>query len=369
MPTLYLIDGTGGAGKSDFIDYCTKKNSMQNSLIIKYTTKEIKTFEKSKEDLCYCDIQEYNRIKRESRGFYEYQFPSTSNINYLILKSDIDKALKKYRNVYIIVRSVEVIMRIKQDYERYFNVNVKTLFLYCEESITRERMLKQLRNESLTEEELEALVQKRIDSNKDCLYQYMSSFEKRVYDHLVLNSVDKESYKLSLNKLLGMYDRFDDKFSPLKAFIIMPFMSGREWLHFHEVSEAIVRGAKQQGVVAVRQDEACMSSISEIIEGIKRSIEDNYLFIVDLSSSRQNCYYELGLAEQLKTKNIILIKEKNEALAFDVQGRFCYEYSFQGTDYDAITSIVSKQIKKFISESIFVTDEIEEKMQEVKGIC
>lgn len=274
MPTLYLIDGTGGAGKSDFIDYCTQKNPQYNSLVIKHTTKSESPYAKEKEDLKYYSSEEYTALKKRIGSFYEYQFPATSTVNYLIAKHDIDDALRRYRNVYIIVRSVDVISRIKKDYEAFYNINIITLFLYCEEGITRKRIETNLRKQNLSSQEIKEAVGKRLSSNQTCLYQFMDCINSKLYDHVIINSVDKETYRRSLNKLLKMYDDFDDAYSPLKAFVIMPFMEGREWLHFHAVYQAIARGALHNGIIATRQDSLF---VSEIVNGIKKSINSNYL--------------------------------------------------------------------------------------------
>ena len=363
MPTLYLIDGTGGAGKSDFIDYCTQKNPLYNTLVIKHTTKQENKFHKELEDLKYYSVKDYEDYKKSLDKFYEYQFPATSTINYLISKRDIDNALKKYRNVYIVVRSVDVILQIKKDYEQYYNINIKTLFLYCEESLTRKRIEEQLKDKNLPIQEIESVINKRLKSNENCLYQYMDSFNLNVYDYVIINSIDKEYYRRSLNKLLKTNDNFDDLFSPIKAFVIMPFMEGHEWMHFNMVYQAISKGALSNGIVAIRQDSI---STPEIINGIKDSIKNNYLFIIDLTLSRPNCYYELGLAEQINTDNIVLLKEKGESLPFDLQGRLCHEYSYHLEDYEHISNIVSFCTKKFINEHIFITASLEEMIEKIK---
>lgn len=364
MPTLYLVDGTGGAGKSDFIGYCTKKNPLYNSLIKKYTTKENHNYGDGNEDLIYCNLEEYTNVKSQCNKYFEYQFPATSTVNYLISKNDIDKALQQYKNVYLIVRSVDVIIKIKKEYEKYYNINIVTLFLYCDEQITKKRIIHQLSELQVEKSKINELVEKRTQNNRNCLYQYMDSFEMNIYNYLILNSIDSESYKKCLNKLLNMYENFDEKFSPLKAFIIMPFLDGREWIHYYEVSKAIILGAKKQGFIAYRQDS---KQNNEIIEGVKESIKENYLFIVDLSSSRQNCYYELGLVDAYPNeKHTILLKEKDEHLAFDLQGRFCHEYSYYKTDYESIVHIVSSQIERFIREHIFITYEIANKIRNIK---
>ena len=103
-------------------------------------------------------------------------------------------------------------------------------------------------------------------------------------------------------------------------FVAMPFTPG-----MYDVFDYGIRGAvKKAGYLCERTDEAYFTG--EIIERIKKRINDAELIIADMTSSNPNVYLEVGLAWGYG-KPTILIAQNEQDLKFDVRGHKCILYN------------------------------------------
>jgi nucleoside 2-deoxyribosyltransferase len=64
----------------------------------------------------------------------------------------------------------------------------------------------------------------------------------------------------------------------------------------------------------------------DVIEHVRRRIDDARLVIADLSEARPNVYLEVGYAWG-RNKPTILVARQSEKLHFDVQGQKCIFYN------------------------------------------
>ncbi len=361
MPNLFIIDGASGTGKSDFLKYCDEIDE-HSAYIKKYTNKEKDVDGVERNDLVYLSKEEYAKKVRENyQNYYEYAYPSGSTVKYLILKSELDEQLRKNTNVFIIMRNVNLIKQIKSDYSKYINVNVVTVFLYCDRAEVERRITEQCKKSGTTDEkEIQEKVYKRLQRDADVIKDYAANVGREIYDHVMLNVDDRDLFHACVKNLVDKYEAFDNRFTAFKAFIIMPYTQGWEWTHFNQVKEAIAAGARQQGFIAERQDDIDTGS-QEFIKEIKKSIKEAIICIGDLTLARPNCYYEIGLAEEHHELDaIILIKDKtedkNNIIHSDVQGRNAETYTYNRGNFEDISKIVSQKIKSYKENHLFITD-------------
>lgn len=266
----------------------------------------------------------------------------------------------------MIVRNSETIRTIKAVYETYLNIKVVCIFIYSDSVRLKEHVTDQCRNKNIMEDsKIEENISKRLQRNAECLKSYISTIGENLYDYVILNDIGHDEYHRCMKNIKSRCERDNIRFSELRAFIIMPMAAGREWVHFNEVKKAIIKGAKMQGFIAERQDD---KNNPKIMESIKESINHALVCIVDLTLSRPNCYYELGLADEThRTEQILIVKQEKEELAFDLQGRNCNDYTFHESDYSRISNIVSQKLAQFVKNHIFMTEELEACIQIIKN--
>ena len=365
MPNLFLIDGASGTGKSDLLEFCS--TDANSAFIAKYTNKDPDNDGVKRKDLKYKNKQEYDElVHAHYQNFFEYAYPRGSTVKYLILKSELDEALRNNTNVFVIIRDIKVIEQIKNAYAQFININIVTVFLYCDRTVVENRIKLQCRKEGISDaHEIEEKVNRRLERDVPVVGDYINNVGNKVYDHVILNVENHDMFHACITNLIDSYKFFDDKFFKCKAFVIMPFTAGREWTHFNHVKEAIAAGALKQGFIAERQDDKDNGS-QEIMNDIKASIKESIICIGDLTLARPNCYYELGLAEEQHSLDaIILIKEKTEEkdsmVHFDMLGRNVELYTFTRGNYDDISSIVSQKIKAYKDKHIFITKRMKQK--------
>lgn len=370
MPNLFLIDGASGAGKSDLLKYCDDIDT-NSTYIKKYTNKEKDVDGVERNDLIYLTKDEYDeKVYSNHQNFYEYTYPKASTVKYLILKSELDEQLRKNINVFVIVRDLNVIKQIKLYYSKFININIVTVFLYSDRTEVERRVRAQCLKSGITDKnEIEIKINKRIQRDTPVLGDYINNVGNKLYDHVILNVANHEFFYACIKNLVDSYKFYDDKFFKLKAFIIMPFTSGWEWTHFNQVKEAIAEGARRQGFIAERQDDKDNGS-QEFMNEIKISIKESVICIGDLTLARPNCYYELGLAEEHHSLDaIILIKDKtedkNNIVHSDVQGRNAELYTYNRGNFEDISSIVSKKIKAYKDNHLFITNIMKQKNTEL----
>ncbi len=368
MPTLFLVDGAAGSGKTDFIQHFCDEASQRDTYIKKYTTKPRDFDGIERPDLEYCtkDVYDAHQRGRKDYDYFEYNYPENeASCRYMVLKKDIDSKLYEYNNVYLIVRNAETIRTIKEVYASYLNIKVVSIFIYSDSVRLRERVTAQCRERNITDiSRIEENISKRLQRNAECLNSYIGTIGENLYDYVILNDIGYEEYHRCMKNIKSRCEKDNSRFSELTAFIIMPMTAGREWVHFNEVKKAIIKGARLQGFIAERQDD---KNNPKIMDSIKDSINRALVCIVDLTLSRPNCYYELELADEThRTEQILMLKQEKEEIAFDLQGRNCSDYTFHESDYSRISNIVSQKLAQFVKNFIFMTKELEEYIKSIR---
>lgn len=359
MPNLFLIDGVHGGGKSDLIAHCSAEH--KSIFLKKYTTKKPDTDGFEREDLEYVSEEKFNSLIEE--GDFIYKYPSYSNppVRYLVSKKTLDSYLKEYKNVFVIIRSADVIQDIKKAYSEYLNVNVVSIFIYSDREKLKDRAEKQIRikNPDLSDEEIQSKLIARLERNEECLQSYIDSLKKhdRFYDYVILNDLSKEQYYSCIENIIKKYKDFDKSFEKLTAFVIMPMPDNREGAHFYKVKEAIYKGAKNAGFLAYRSDDIIYDQ-DTIYGVIKKSIEQSTVNIIDLTNRRPNCYFEAGLAFERDRGDVMtafLIAEKDTEIDFDLTDIRRDYYTYVPNEYGAISDLVEKLLLKFKRDHIFET--------------
>lgn len=119
MKTLFLIDGSGGTGKSGLLRYVDSERE-NATFIPKYTTREIRSVEKCRESSLDIRIPTDTRNQFMERthnpSFYRYEFGENKQGKeyYGFYKNELNDALTGYDIVLIIVRNLRVIQRVKE---------------------------------------------------------------------------------------------------------------------------------------------------------------------------------------------------------------------------------------------------------------
>lgn len=359
MPNLFLVDGAAGSGKSALLDYCCTVRE-DSDFIIKHTTKPKDSDGVERNDLIYSKPDDYDRNPNE---YFVYNYPEHSSVRYFISKKQLEDKLKEKRNVFLIVRSVKVIKEIKEFYSKYLNVNIVTLFLYCDKEQLKQRTIQQLKESAsdLSEELMQEKVSNRINRNNECLKSYVNSLaiREKIYDYIILNDLDKEEYFNCINNIVHLFEKFDEQFCPPTVFIIMPMPEDREGAHFIKVKEAIAEGAKEAGFDAHRQDDKYVEN-ETIYESIIDGIDNYTVCIADVTKARPNVYFELGraISNSKKIRNTFIIAQKNETIHFDIEGLKREEYTFTPTDYSQISRIVKEWLQAFAKQHLLQTNKI-----------
>ncbi|MBQ4070786.1 MAG: hypothetical protein IJD51_00020 [Clostridia bacterium] len=354
MPNLFLIDGVPGSGKSELINHCSR--AWKTVFIKKYTTKKVDTDGLVRGDLVYVGDNEFE--EKITRDDFVYSYPKRSAVRYMISKSELDAALRANDNVFVVVRSSEVIKKIKKTYARFVNVNVVSIFVYCDNEKLKSRMRTQLREAKpdIDEDELEEKVSSRADRNAECVESYIESLRQDdVYDFVIINDLQQERYYDCIDQIVSKYDERERASKKMTVFVIMPMPSKHEAAHFYNVKEAIYEGARQVGFDALRADDDFLQQ-KPIFSKIKEYIDEATVCIVDLTNNRPNCYFEAGLAYEKKTANIptaFLIAEQGTAVEFDLNGNDRKEYTYTFNDYSNVTNVVKSILLSFKEEHVF----------------
>lgn len=125
MKNLFLLDGVAGTGKSDCIKYIQDgyRGEHTAGVLQKYTTRPPRKEEENKNykiDLEFISQSEFDKIKtEEGTNFLSYRYGDDTYGYYMygIKKSDIDIALSKYENVFLIIRNIKCIKTMENIYK------------------------------------------------------------------------------------------------------------------------------------------------------------------------------------------------------------------------------------------------------------
>jgi hypothetical protein len=115
---------------------------------------------------------------------------------------------------------------------------------------------------------------------------------------------------------------------PETIFILMPFTRDLEPIY-----EIITRAADEVGLRSFRADS--ILAVGSIIDQIYESIAKSGLIVADLTGRNQNVMYELGLANAMGKKTLLLSQNIKD-VPFDVRQQRVFTYKLSDSSLDKL---------------------------------
>jgi guanylate kinase len=291
MKNLFVLDGASGTGKTDLIRWVTE-NKEDSIVINKYTTRSKRDYEiieNIKLDLEFISIEEF-----DSKGLeYTYIY---NNAKYGVSKSSIDANLKKYDNVFLIIRDGDTIEELLHDYSF---INIVPVYIYTDQNKLINRLRKQ--HKSLDE------IKERMQKIKETFGDYLR--HPHLYKEILLNNSSLEDYYRLTEALMAKY-RNSPAVDDSLIFVLMSFNPNNPVLvdYYHAMQRAV--NNLNMGLRCINLDE--FKDSIKITDEAKKNIEICRLAIVDLTENKQNVFYELGFAHGIKKKCVITAYSETE---------------------------------------------------------
>lgn len=167
MANLILIDGTSGIWKDELVRYITD-TLVDSKLIIKATTRS------KRDDDLRLDLQFVSHEEFDQRN-YEYKYKYNKEF-YGFSKIELENALSKYKNTFVIVRNVDIINHLCNDFA---NIKIIRVFIYTDVQKIAKRM--NIKNNST--------INKSINQS---LEDYLRNPE--IYDLVLINAATKNDF-------------------------------------------------------------------------------------------------------------------------------------------------------------------------------
>jgi len=191
MNTLFIIDGAGGAGKSDLIEYIESKYvaSRRAAVVQKYSTRRSRPEEKSHPiDLIVVPSLEFD-TRQSNADFFYYWYDGE---RYGFYCEDIDSALASSANVFIVVRDMNTIRRLS---DRYRSVRVVPVFIYSDEVAIQERLHRDGYSRTA--------IAWRIARQRMGWNDYLAHPE--IYEQVLINNSDRLAFARLIDSLIDRY--------------------------------------------------------------------------------------------------------------------------------------------------------------------
>jgi guanylate kinase len=223
MQNLFVVDGAAGTGKSDLLEYIEAKYQTGHlaTVVKKYSTRPQRPEEKhSPADLLLITAPEFDELARDQR-FYHYRY---GEYRYGFHLDDIDAALREFRNVFIIVRDMTTIGRLR---ECYFSIRTIPVFIYSDAEEIRRRLHK----ENYTKRGIAF----RLTRQKSAWQDYLSHSD--IYEEVLLNNSNKADFRRLIDNLFRRYTRERDNelvISRLERFpLVRPLIGFKNKIQAH----------------------------------------------------------------------------------------------------------------------------------------
>ncbi|MDR0917603.1 MAG: hypothetical protein LBN02_10520 [Oscillospiraceae bacterium] len=209
---LFLIDGIYGAGKTQLIDFLNKSRVNCN-IVKKYTTRD-QLEENRKFELESVSEDEFDRHHRFALGqeqenqdgkrfyWYKYRKSDSSPCGYLrygVYRHEILDSIMKYENSFLIVRSVELIKKLVEDFGDV--ALVIPVFVHTDIGVDIDKMHKAGKNN----EEIEVRL-KEIEETWDD-YKANGSGVDTPYKWIINNDMDLSYFNGRISALIERYDK------------------------------------------------------------------------------------------------------------------------------------------------------------------
>ena len=198
IKNLFIIDGAAAGSKTDLIRFIKEEcvRSKRAILIQKYSTRNERPNEET--DLIHIDDTEFNEKLKQVKGdFLEYEYEKKS---YGFYVSSIKEAFKESNNVFIIIRDVETVERLRVLLKE---ARIILVYVYTDEKVAREI----LKSEGNSDDEINERIKRIKPAWSDFLAQ------NQLYRKVILNtSPDRQHYKLLIRKLINHYNQTNHDF-------------------------------------------------------------------------------------------------------------------------------------------------------------
>jgi guanylate kinase len=371
ITNIFLLDGLGGTGKSDFMRYVRKKFSAtpQRGVVIgKITTRPRRPEEETNKaplDLTFVTPKTFVEHKKRN-DLYSYDF---GGYVFGFHRREIEKAIAaRVKHVFIIVKERAIQEQIVRDFRR---CRVVRVFIYSD----REEIRRRLIADGYTDEHIAF----RLNRIADNWFDYTQQSQN--YDEILINNSDRESFHKVIDSLVTKYEGYppdelviDHQFRyPLitslvgykeamiqrlnrfsfdrNVFLMMKFRRGNKALHTH-----IETKLGSLGYNCVRADDSGWNITKNTYNPLAVLYCCRYGIAVfdepePANSFSPNVSYELGVMHYQRKNCLILKHESLPQLPFDLIKDLHTPYSDSGE----ATQIVDRWIDNLQHDEIRLT--------------
>lgn len=184
LKKLILIDGAAGTGKTDLIEYV--KNKYHNANILhKYTTRPFRDEERHDNlDLIFLSEEEFAKKNLSEKNKYPYE-----GHLYGFEEEKLIESLKKYEFTLMIIRSVEIIKRLQNDYR--YKAIVVPIYIYTDRNLVVER----LKADGYTDDKIDF----RLKRSESCWEDYLEN--DYLETPIIINNSNKVDFHRKINQL------------------------------------------------------------------------------------------------------------------------------------------------------------------------
>lgn len=207
MPNLFLVDGASGTGKSDLIAYLYNEHAARAgrflTVLKKYSTRKPRALdlEIQPRDLELVDVDTFARHEAK-RGFYAYEY---GDAKYGLSAKWIDRAVERYQNTFLIVRSRQIIRALITDYS---SIRVIPILIYSDQANIRSRFESErtrLIQAGREEQDLEEEYRNRQLRSELVWQDYV--WDPMIYQEVVINRSSKADYLRIIEAILFKYNQ------------------------------------------------------------------------------------------------------------------------------------------------------------------
>jgi len=232
------------------------------------------------------EIQSHGEFKQHDLD-YTYSYGGE---RYGFYNKDLIEALHNYSNVFLIVRSAEIIRQIQQDFNY---INVVPIYVYTDLNKVKTR----LRKQHFTLKQIEF----RLSRHKLAFEDYLR--HPALYKEVLINNSSVQDYHRLIDLIIDKYSSMPNINERL-IFLLLSFDSNNPLLQ--DVSNTIKRSVNDYSpkFTCLNLDDVKKGSY-EISAEAKSQIKKCRLAIIDLTGNRPNVYYELGFVHGISKECIL----------------------------------------------------------------
>jgi len=290
MKNLFLIDGASGTGKSDLVQWVDANNAGDVAIVKKATTRDRREAEHADPTLML-DLEFVSKEEFDSRQFdYTYKY---AGLDYGFHARTLTEALLTKNNVFVIVRSTDLIRRLAEDYRL---ANVVPLFIYTDHSQLEERLRRSGSDV--------AAITFRQERSKIALRDYFSNPE--FYRDVIINNAQIDVFHSTVGRIVSKYASHPST-DPFLVSVMMSFSPDNSRLDdtYDAIERAVTSFSKRYRVERVDKT----AGSPKIAEQFRKLISQSALVIVDLTENKTNVYYELGFIQASGKRCVITALE------------------------------------------------------------